>query len=125
MKVALDNCGTKNYWLLDGIGAISGHMPGNICRPGNREILESLATAFGRDGIHLSGSGLQNLSRALIASIKLLCKKDTAVPSVAGTRKYHWRGFNSVKDSKNRPQEKKLPLKHNRPPRAHPYHHRR
>ena len=125
MKVALDKCGTQNFWLLDGIGAISGHMPGSIGRPGNQEILESLATAFGRDGIHLSGSGLQNISRAIIASIKLLCKKDTAVPSVAGCKKYHWRGFNSATGSKNRPQERKTPLKNNKPTRTHPYHHRR
>ena len=33
MKTSLNNCGISNYRLLDGVGAIAGHLPYENARP--------------------------------------------------------------------------------------------
>ncbi len=121
MKISLDKIGVSNYRLLDGVGAIAGYLPDKTARPGNREVLEAMRPAFARDGVHLSGVGLQCLSKTTLVTIKHMLNQNTAQSTVSGMKRFFWRGFSSVRGSSTRKAEGGGQEKKKRLQRLHPY----
>jgi hypothetical protein len=56
MKKKLAELGTKNYWLLDGLGALLGITPPEL-RSGNREVIGEVTELIGPDNVHLTDTG--------------------------------------------------------------------
>jgi hypothetical protein len=99
MKKKLAELGTKNYWLLDGLGALLGITPPEL-RSGNREVIGEVTELIGPDNVHLTDTGKKNVGmvvgRTLISlRDNKLGKSCSAIPSAGtGAKSSHfWRGF--------------------------------
>jgi hypothetical protein len=109
LKKEVKEMGVKNYWILDGIGSVTGTPPGTSTGS-NREALSELRSSLATDGVHLTPSGNRNLVHSIDLAIEGLrtgkLKKDQIVlpPTVTGAgqrtckaTEFYWRGFSSPK----------------------------
>jgi len=105
LKTSLITAGISNVRVLDGIGAMGGVSPPQS-RPGNGAFLGNVQGNLSRDGVHLTETGILNMSRAIVATIREFYDKDIASVIFPGsgrrTGTYYWRGFDSPVGSKLR-----------------------
>jgi hypothetical protein len=100
LKEALLKKGLEKFFILDGIGALLGVLPG-----GNRgapvEILRELAAYCAADGVHFTEPGYANLAKTIAAAIagvfngtltKSLADQNTS-SGKGDCKSFFWRGF--------------------------------
>jgi hypothetical protein len=125
MKKKLQDIGTSNYWLLDGLGALLGIPPPEI-RGSNREVVAEVADLVGPDNVHLSESRKKNVAKVICHTLIGLrdgkLGKDFSAANVSGTAghaksSHFWRGFVSPVGIPPAPEQ--LRKKHSH--RQHPY----
>jgi hypothetical protein len=99
LKEALLKQGLDKFFVIDGIGALLGVLPG-----GNRgapaEIVRELTGFCATDGVHFTDTGYANFAKTVIAAAKgvrdgTLTKSNSVNPvsgRISGTS-YFWRGF--------------------------------
>jgi hypothetical protein len=92
--------GVRNQWVLDGVGALLGTLPGHSCGS-NREILPDLKKYLAKDGVHLELAGNKNMSAGILSALEHLDSiPASSASNVTGAelrrnREYFWRGFTS------------------------------
>jgi hypothetical protein len=102
LKDTLLKKGLEKFFILDGVGALLGILPG-----GNRgapvEILSELSAYCATDGVHYTEPGYANLVKTISAAIKgvkngTLTKSCAARGTIAGKndgKSFFWRGYTS------------------------------
>jgi len=103
IKEKLMGWGTKNFRVLDGIGALAGS--GSGIRPNKKDLIQALSRNQTRDGVHWNQEGQKNLAQGIAGCFKTLMDlsrtNDTAANPVSG-RQFFWRGFRSPSGSSAR-----------------------
>jgi hypothetical protein len=103
LKNELNKVGVSNFWLLDGISAVLGIDP-KTSRKNNASLVGEVGNVLASDGVHLTGSGYQNVAKMVKSAIEglvtcTLKKTDISLgDNVSGgqqrrPRTYFWRGF--------------------------------
>jgi hypothetical protein len=113
LKKEVKDMGVQKYWILDGIGSVTGVPPGTSIGA-NREALSELKTSLASDGVHLSPTGYRHLANSIELALTSLrtgkLKKDavSGPNAVSGdaahaTKKqdFYWRGFSSPNGDKS------------------------
>jgi hypothetical protein len=101
LKDALLRQGTENFFVLDGIGALLGILPGEN-RGAPSEIIKDLEKYCAADGVHYSEPGYANFAKTAMAastgiangSLTKSALKNPKNANFAG-QTYFWRGFTS------------------------------
>jgi hypothetical protein len=101
LKDALLKQGVEKFFVVDGISALLGVMPG--CNRGAPvEIVRELSDYCGTDGVHYTETGYANLNRTIVSATKGMAdgtltkaaEKSSNSGKISGTS-YFWRGFTS------------------------------
>ena len=102
IKSELLKAGVNNFWVLDGLGALAGHLPSEGGGwPGNKELLPDLQQLLAQDGIHLTSTGNNRLAQAIAVTVKnrliSSTSKDISKIFITGgqQQRHYWRGFTS------------------------------
>jgi hypothetical protein len=144
LKKECKEIGMKNYWILDGAGAISSALPGKSAGSAT-EMLSEIKPVLASDGVHLTTAGNRNLASNIVSAITGLktgtLRSDSCLTQKSFSGKdpvskrgpeFFWRGF--VSPTGDLPGRAANPparghSRWGRPPAhkhamAHPYHRR-
>jgi hypothetical protein len=138
LKKECVSMGVRNFWVLDGIGALVGTPPGESFGS-NREILPDLREPLAKDGVHLEKRGNLNLAKNIgLCFTKMRVEKlnsgTSSMSPVSGraAKGFYWRGFsspvgdllgraaghNTGKDTNTWRKNRRSSLPYDRPPRG-------
>jgi hypothetical protein len=103
LKNELNKVGVSNFWLLDGISAVLGIDPKTPWK-NNASLVGEVGDILAGEGVHLTGSGYQNVAKTVKSAIEglvtgTLKKTDISLgDNVSGgqqrrTQTYFWKGF--------------------------------
>jgi hypothetical protein len=127
-KSELLKMGVKNFWLLDGVAALTGFEPKQN-KPGPKECAAAAKKFMAADHVHFNRFGYENIVQVVFVTIRGLfngtltkSEQTVAAASAAGfTPKkptYFWRGFFSPIGVPGLPQKNNT---HGKSSRHHPY----
>jgi len=105
LKDLLLASGIQNFWVLDGVGVLSGFSdPKDGKRPSKAELLAGVRVSMAKDGVHLTEVGQKNLALAISsAAIRIQERQAGSDYSIladsvsAQSKQHHWRGFTSLR----------------------------
>jgi hypothetical protein len=101
LKDTMLNMGLEKFFVIDGVGALLGVLPGEN-RGSPVEIIRDLKRYCAPDGVHFTDAGYSNLGKTIIAAVRgvasgTLTKSCAAASSISAKHHgtYFWRGFTS------------------------------
>jgi hypothetical protein len=124
-KEELLKMGAKNFWLLDGVASILGYEPKRD-RPSTKQCADKVKIVIGRDNVHFTREGYENIAQCIFVSILGMFKgtltksERTSAVNISGTGlkkpTFFWRGFASPVGAPGLPENSS-----HKTARFHPY----